>query len=328
MTTTVANFDVRTATAVVQMYDGASDGLQAFIDACSLLKDLTEEPHQAMLLKFLKTRITGKARLGLPANINTFNQFITHITEKCQDLTSPEQIIAKLKSIKQKDNLDSFCEQIEKISDRLKSTYIQQKIPEEVAKKMVTKAAVDALINGVSNSETKLILKVGSFDSVQNAVQKVQENGSGSQHSAILTFSARGHLHQNGYRSSGFRKHNHSNFRHNNKNYNSNQNFQSRNNGHNGNFRNYFQRNTSYSNSNGRGRFNNNINRNFPSRMFPMEAAQVETQAFTNQMVPMRNDNMNTNHSPLGFNQQNFSFLGQPTAFHQRPAQNQNQSSR
>lgn len=175
--TPVATFDVRTATAVVQIYDGASDGLQAFVDACSLMKELTAEAHNEMLLKFLKTRITGKARLGLPNNINTYDRFITHIKEKCQDVTSPEQIMAKLKSIKQKENLDSFCEQIETISEKLKNTYLQQQIPEEVVKKMVKKAAVDALINGVSNSETKLILKAGSFDSVKDAIQKVQENG-------------------------------------------------------------------------------------------------------------------------------------------------------
>lgn len=62
--------------------------------------------------------------------------------------------------------------------------------------------------------------------------------------------------------------------------------------------------------------------------MFPMEAAQVQAQAFTNQMPPMRNDNMIPNQSSLNFNQQNFPFLGQPPVFPQRQTQNQNQSSR
>lgn len=183
------SFDLRTATAVVVVYDGASDGLQAFIDACNLLKDLTTEDHQQMLLKFLKTRVTGKARLGLPVNINTFDEFIKNVKERCRDTTSIEQTIVKLKSIKQRENLDSFCEQIENISNKLKNIYIEKQIPENVATDMVKKAAIDALINGVSNQATKLILNAGSFDSIKDAIRRVQENGS-SQNQAILTFTS------------------------------------------------------------------------------------------------------------------------------------------
>lgn len=84
--------------------------------------------------------------------------------------------------------MDSFCEQIEALSNKLKNLYIEQHIPEAVAKNMVKKATVDALINGVSNQETKLILKAGSFDDVKDAIQKVQENSS-SQTQTILSFS-------------------------------------------------------------------------------------------------------------------------------------------
>ena len=182
-------FDIRTATAVIAIYEGASDGLQAFVDACNLMKELTADEHQAMLLKFMKTRITGKARLGLPENIKTFDDFIKNITERCHDTTSPEQILAKLKSIRQRESLDSYCEQIEIISNKLKNVYIEKQIPEDVANNMVKKAVVDALVNGVNNQETKLILKAGSFKTVKEAIQKVQENGN-SQNQSILSFSS------------------------------------------------------------------------------------------------------------------------------------------
>lgn len=152
---TDSHFDIRTATAVVTIYDGASDGLQAFVDACDLMKELTSDANQPMLLKFLKTRITGKARQGLPDNINTYLDFISNIKQRCHDTTSPEQILVKLKSVKQRESLDSFCEQIEAISNKLKTIYLEQRIPENVATNMVKKATVEALISGVSESGAK-----------------------------------------------------------------------------------------------------------------------------------------------------------------------------
>lgn len=319
-TDSTAAFDVRTATAVVQQYDGASDGLQAFVDSANLMKELTVPGQQPMLLKFLKTRITGKARIGLPENINSFDEFIKNITERCQDMTSPEQILAKLKCIKQKENLDTFCEQVESLSDKLKNIYLQQKIPGDVANKMVNKAAVDALISGVSNSETKLILKAGSFDNVKTAILKVQENSTNSPNTAILNFSARGHHRQGGNRPSRFGRQNQSNqpnrqYFNNHRTHNGTQNnYRFREN-----FRNNSQRNTT--NFGGRGRF---YNRNNSGRMFPIAASQTQTPEINNQVgTPMQNSGM----IPT-YNQQNPNFLGLPTALPQGHMQNQVQFSR
>lgn len=41
---------------------------------------------------------------------------------------------------------------------------------------MATKAGVDALINGTTSFETKIILRAGNFSNIREAVQKVQEN--------------------------------------------------------------------------------------------------------------------------------------------------------
>lgn len=315
----VANFDVRTATAVVQIYDGSSDGLLAFIDASKLMKDLTADAHKDMLLKFLKTRLSGKARLGLPDNINTFDELITNVRERCQDLTSPEQLMAKLKCLKQKDNLDSFCEQIENISNKLKNTYIQQQIPENIANKMVNKAAVDALISGVSNNETKLILKAGSFVSVKDAIQKVQENNSNNNNSAIFNMTTQSNHHKGGNRHN-FRKQ---------QNYRSNFHYQHNNNNHNyrqryGNFRNNYHRNNSHPNSNGGGRYNNNNNnRNFSNRVYSMGASQVQVP----NIAPISSTNTVPIQQPAMHPLPHLPFLGQrATVSHNQP-QNQVQFS-
>lgn len=305
---TTSTFDVRTATAVIQIYDGASESLPAFVDACNLMKDLTDNTQQSMLIKFIKTRLTGKARYGLPDNVNTFNDLITNIKQRCQDSTSPEQIVAKLKSIKQKENLDSFCDQIESIANKLKCTYLQQKIPEDVVNNMVKKVAVDALINGVSNSETKIILKAGNFDTVKDAIQKVQENNSNNQTSAMFSISTQRQYHRGWNKPSGFRRNNINNYRpkFNNNTNSNNHNYRPR---FENNFRNY-QRGNSQSNHRGRGRqYNNhNSNRNLSGRMLIMGANEVHVPS--NYSQDSDSTHNNTIHmQPTSFNQRNNTFL-------------------
>lgn len=178
-------FDLRQATSLLQPYDGSATGLDAFIDSAKLLGELIQPTHMAMAVKFIRTRLSGKARSGLPDTLVTINDIIDHVKNKCRDIAIPETIIAKLNSTKQRGQITSFCEDIENLCIKLENSYIVQKVPEEVAKAMTTKAGVNALINGTSASETKLILKAGNFASIKDALQKVQEfsidNSSNSQ---------------------------------------------------------------------------------------------------------------------------------------------------
>lgn len=55
-----------------------------------------------------------------------------------------ESVIAKLKSVKVKENMETFCSEIETLTNKLQSIYVGQQIPEQVASKMATKVGVDA----------------------------------------------------------------------------------------------------------------------------------------------------------------------------------------
>lgn len=50
------------------MYDGTPENLDAFVDAATLLKDYVAADQVATAVRFLETRLTGKARLGLAQN--------------------------------------------------------------------------------------------------------------------------------------------------------------------------------------------------------------------------------------------------------------------
>lgn len=89
-------FDLKTATALVQPYDGSPGGLAAFLDAANLLNELTASTHQTVAVKFLKTRLTGKARIGLPDTAITIKLVAENVEQRCAIKVAPETIIAKL----------------------------------------------------------------------------------------------------------------------------------------------------------------------------------------------------------------------------------------
>lgn len=197
-------FDLKTATALIQNYDGSADGLASFLDATSLLDELTPANQQGKAVKFLKTRLTGKARLGLPENLNTINQVAQDVKNRCASRETPDAVIAKLRATKQKGNPEKFCEEIDDLTAKLKAVYLRENMPEALANSMSTKAGVDALTNGINSQELKIILKAGSFHNIKDAIQKVNENASTSQNPAqVLTFNTRNdnnHRYQRGGR--------------------------------------------------------------------------------------------------------------------------------
>ena len=170
----------------MQIYDGNTDGLENFVDSSNLLKELCPKNPQ-MLVKFLKTRLIGKARLGLPPNIDDFDSLINDIRSRCQEKLNPDKIISQLKSIRQTDT-KALCDEVELLSTKLKNVYLQLHIPEKVANDMSLKHGINALIEKVHNQETKIVLKAGQFASVSDASEKVLENERNSNGSQILAF--------------------------------------------------------------------------------------------------------------------------------------------
>lgn len=181
-------FDIKTATALVQPYDGSADGLEAFIDAKNLLAEIIDANQIPTTVKFLKTRLTGKARFELSTNTNTIEALIQDVKQRCISKTTPENLTAKLKTVKLQGSVENFCDEVDLLTSKLKSAYIQQKVPEETANSMATKVGIDTLINGSNSQETKIILKAGAFSDIKNAIQKVLENSSANQPVHILSY--------------------------------------------------------------------------------------------------------------------------------------------
>lgn len=195
-------FDIKTATALINTYDGSPSELDAFVDSVSLLSDLTDQEHIATAIKFIKTRLIGKARSAFPPNPQTLVDITNAIKQACKSVETPDSILAKMKATRNKGDQQKFCEEIETLSQKLPTLYIENQIPPNVANKMATKAGVDTLINGVSNTELKIILKANEFDSIQKAIKKINE--SQSEQSQVFSFQSRGRGRGNNSQTSNF----------------------------------------------------------------------------------------------------------------------------
>lgn len=257
-------FDIKTATAVISHYDGSAENLDAFIDATKLMKELTAASLHSKLIQFVRTRLTGKARLGLPAVLATVDDLIADVKKRCEEKTTPEGILAKLKQLKPSTDTTKLTTEVETLTAKLKAIYLGKQIPEAVADSMATKAGIDALIEKTTNLEAKIILSAATFTSVADAVQKLNEQSARINAAQVLKFSTnrqqrpfgRGpNIQNNQNNSSNFQRYrqqnqNRQNQNHQNQNYRNRQNYYGNNNqGWRG--RNYQPQNQ-YNNSNNR----------------------------------------------------------------------------
>lgn len=273
-----ATFDIKTATAVIHHYDGSAENLDAFIDAITLMKELTPATEQNKLIQFIKTRITGKARLGLPTEINTVDALIADVKQRCEEKTSPESILAKFKQLKLQSDVTTFTNEVETLTNKLKKIYLEKRIPDDVANTMATKVGVDTLIDKTTNLKTKIILSAASFSSITEAIQKLNEHGARTDEAQVLKFSAARQERQFNRRPNNQNRQNQSNFQRNRQPVNQNRNNQ--------NYRNYRHGNYGNNNQNWRGRNHQPQNQyNNQNRLGRVYVAQQGNQAGPQQQL-------------------------------------------
>ena len=132
--------------------------------------------------------------------LNTAEALIADVKLRCEIKVTPENLLAKMRSMKTKGSNEVFQQELETLSNKLKASYLEQMIPEPVAARMATKAGVDTLINQASSLEEKLILKTGSFSSIQEAIQKVNECVQTNENRQVLHFNKNGNHTNNRWR--------------------------------------------------------------------------------------------------------------------------------
>ena len=125
-----APFNVKTATALMWPYDGASIGIEAFVDSLILLAELTPQAQVATAIKFIKTRLSGKARAALPAEPVTIQEIIEAVKQSCKGNESADRVLAQWKAITNKADKNKFCDEVDTLTQKLTTLYVGDQIPQ------------------------------------------------------------------------------------------------------------------------------------------------------------------------------------------------------
>lgn len=152
-------------------FDGNIGGLTSFIDAIQLLKGSCND-NEVTALNFIKTRLTGKARLAIQDNISTLDQVIVALKQKCKGDNS-QLLEAKLLSTKQlsKDAI-TYAKEIEDLALGLTAAYISEGVREDTAESFAKNKAIKTIITNASNEKTRFIMEAGNFQTLQDATSK------------------------------------------------------------------------------------------------------------------------------------------------------------
>lgn len=121
-------------------------------------------------------------------------QILTKLKAQCAPRINSEYIKTKPETLKQKGPLEDFCDNVEKLTLRLATAYINETIPTVKSNQMATKTGVETLGKGVNNSTNRGILQAGKFETIHETTQKVQEwdNFKPAQNTQANVFLARG----------------------------------------------------------------------------------------------------------------------------------------
>lgn len=248
-------------------YDGKPENCDSFLLKIELADELTNEENKATLLKFLKTRLSGRA-LSVSKDKNTIAGVIAALRANCKSAETSATLLAKLSATKQDNTVKNFVTQVESRFDQLTSAYIAEGVPPETARNLAKDFAINALTEGVKSPETKIILKSGQFTSLTDAVTKLMKEEATDDTKKVFYFKNNNYQ---GKKNNKFRKQN------NNWGYNNTQNGNGNWGQNNNNFR------------------NNNSNKNWPKNNNPQNGKN-----FKNKNIRVTNDNPENNTGPQG----------------------------
>lgn len=293
---------IKVITSLVPFYDGKPEKLNNVISSLNACKALLTDANKEVAIQTILSRLEGKARAAVTDNPVSVDVIINKLKEKCSTSTAPSTIIAKLNAIKQGDSFEKFTEKIEKLTLDLERTYLSENVPFDTAVKLATSAGIKALTDGIKNSETKLLLKAGQFDTLTKAVEKASENEAGNHANNtanVFAYQKKNDQSQRGrgsfqqFRNNGNRNgQNHGNYQNNHGNYQNNNgnyhNFQR----NNGNFRNFQSNRGNFSQNRPRfGNYQNNFqqpgNSNYQNRNRP-RGPNMYYMVSENQLAPQQ----------------------------------------
>lgn len=252
-------------------FSGDPLALDSFIDSIDLLKDLCEDNNKNILLKFVMTKLEGKAREAIMTNPRNVDDIITQLRSSIK-FESSKVIEGRILALRSdKTSLTKFAERAEELSDQYRRSLVAEGFTREKAKELTIEKAKEICRKNTRSDRAVAIIESTQYSEPKEVIAKmIIEINKLKTDRQQTNFSQDNVGNENENNFSGNRTPNNDNKRNNNYN-NSNNNGQNRSNnndnsGSNGNRSNFNNNGNGQNNSNRTDRYYNRRNNDQPVR--------------------------------------------------------------
>lgn len=153
-------------------FDGDPSALECFLDGIDLLKDLCEEQNKGTFLKFVKTRLEGKARelIGDPKDVDE----IVSVLKASIKPESSKVIEGRFLALRaDKCSLFKFSERAEKLAEQLNRSLFVEGYSKEKAMEITIDKTVEMCLKSVKHDRIKSVLDSTVFSDPKEVISKM-----------------------------------------------------------------------------------------------------------------------------------------------------------
>lgn len=159
--------------AIDYKYDGDPTGLETFIDAIDLLDEVCDTDNKPTLLKFIMTRLEGKAREAI-MNTPTKPSDITGQLKKSIKNESSKVIQGKMLALRaERTNLTKFSDRAEELAEQYRRSLVDEGYAKDKAKELSVEKTVELCIKQSRHDRLKSILASKTFSEPKDVIAKM-----------------------------------------------------------------------------------------------------------------------------------------------------------
>lgn len=179
---------IKLASATLKSYAGEPSGLSAFLNSIELLETLADD-QTPVLLKFIKTRLEGKALDAIPPEPQSIQQIKecikTQIRPESSDLLEAQLSCITLA----RNNVEDFTKKVNDLADSLNRSLLMEGTSQIKAQSIVNKKVVEICRKNATSQTLNTIIAASTFQNHKEILAKFSlESTNEAKNSQILSF--------------------------------------------------------------------------------------------------------------------------------------------
>lgn len=163
----------KTATHILNYkYEGDPLKLQSFLEDVDLVRALAKPETTDLCLKFIKTRITGRAREVLPEDISTIEKITEALSANIQ-ADSSSVVEGRITALRiNKGNMAKFAEEAENLAEAFQRSLVAEKFTKSKAKELTINKTKELCRRIARNDVVEGIIASTAFTSPKEVIAK------------------------------------------------------------------------------------------------------------------------------------------------------------